>query len=121
MKAIYKVDQLASGLMLAGALNSAVTGLTRFSMAKQISGKKKSGMKVYYGILGAATAYKIARLMAPKTKEEKNLMKIAQMYEKADDYKKKAKKYRKTANISFNQSVKQLDKYLRNKNLMLKN
>ena len=106
--------------MLAGALISAVTGLTRFIMAKEISGRRSSGMKVYYAILGAATAYKIGRLLAPKTKEERNLVKIAGMYDRAEDYRKKAKKYRKTANISFNQSVKQLDKYLRQRKLMQK-
>ncbi len=120
MKAIYKADQVASGLLLAGALNSAITGLTRFSMAKQLSGKKTSGMKIYYGVIGAATAYKIARIMAPKTKEEKNLLKLAGMYDKAGNYKRKAKKYRKSANISFNQSVKYFDKFLKNRDILLK-
>lgn len=120
MKAIYKADQVASGMLLAGALNSAITGLTKFSAARRLSGNKSSGMKIYYGLLGAATAYKIGRTLAPKTKEEKNLIKFAEMYDRAEDYRKKARKYRKTANISFNQSVKQLDNYFKNKKIMSK-
>lgn len=121
MKAINKADQVASGVLMAGALSSALTGLTKTKGANKLSSNKSSGMKIYYGLLGAATAYKIGRLLAPKTKEERSLIKIAEMYDRAEDYRKKAKKYRKTANISFNQSVKQLDNYFKNKKLMHKN
>ncbi len=106
MKAIHRMDSVAYGILMAGAANSVITGLTKVSMISRVTGRRPAGMKAYYGLVGIATMYKLVRLMAPKTKEERRLIKMAQLYDQAETYQHQAKHYGHAADILLKRAMK---------------
>ena len=98
MRALHSIDKLAYGVLFAGAMDSVVKGMAATKATKPFADKKsQNGMKLYYGIIAVASVYKFLRIVGPKTKEEKRLIKAAEMYDKAITYQKRASIYRRAA------------------------
>jgi uncharacterized membrane protein YuzA (DUF378 family) len=108
MKLINRIDAIATGILLTGALNSSVTGLTKTSVASRLTGRNRQAMKLYYGIIGAATTYKAIRLLTPKTKTERRVERIAQVYDQAETYNRRAQAYQRAAQTILAHSLRAL-------------
>jgi hypothetical protein len=108
MKAVRQIDKIAYGVLLAGVINSVMTGLLRKNPGKSKSRCKSSGAQFYHGLIGAATAYKIFRDLGPKTKEEQRLIKLARLYNQAEVYQRRATAYRNVAERILRKNLKNL-------------
>lgn len=115
MNTIRKIDQIAYGVLLIGALNSVISRVAKLSNEEKNDNNKETsnyGMILFASLLAAASVYSIGRLVGPKTREEKKLQKMADIYDMADQYKKKAKNYGHSANTAMHAGAKRLDEYI---------
>src|SRR5689334_17879794 len=97
MKAIRHIVSVPAGILLVAAVNSSLTGLAKVSPIGKATGKNKTARRAYYGLLGAATAYRFVRSLGPKTKEEQRAERVAHLFDQAETYQKRASVYRRAA------------------------
>lgn len=107
MNVIRYFDKVAYGLMIAGALRSVQRSLTNQPSAGPFGkSEPQTQDKAVAALLVAAVGYKLFRLVGPKTKEEKRMIKAAELYRKANIYRKRADMYRHSADVFFKKRIK---------------
>lgn len=99
-KPIRIVDSLAQALLFVGTTHLITEG---FRSDKRKPSNQVS--KVYFGLLGAAALYSIGRKIGPKTPEEKRAAQLANIYDQAASYRRRAELYRRGAEMLVKRGI----------------
>lgn len=98
-KTVRTLDATMSGILLVGSMGSSLAGFLGPRAMHKIIDRNKKALRFYHVLFGLASAYRIARSLGPKTKEEQRLAKIARLYDKADCYGHRMRLYRRAAEV----------------------
>lgn len=111
MKAVKTMDNLAAGLVLAGAINWGIKGLTRRDTLSRVARPQSDLARGVYSAFGAAAVYQLARAIGPKTDQEKRLERLEKLYSQIEDYRHRMQKmdaYRAAASEFIKRRIKNL-------------